>query len=303
MYIFCMRFRFLLLLGMFFFTLSAKAGDTIGLVPAEKKARGPALFSFSGTDSTDSSVSAGPVVAITATKPPRPDSVVKAQDSSARLEGLFGFKTGNVISAKAAAPSVSVNKKNKTVNETGPASGVQKPKQTNREEKAEVVKKPHNDKRSFHGKSPLPLAVAAVVLVVIIFLVRRALKKAQQPTFVTTTRLSIMDKEVQNACRYIEKNYKNKTLSLETMCADLVTGKAFLNALFVQELGLSVEDFISHVRINRARMFLEKNKGIDAEIAAGETGFDDVLVFRAAFAKIVGVSFEEYCRIRPEPNA
>jgi two-component system response regulator YesN len=131
-------------------------------------------------------------------------------------------------------------------------------------------------------------------IIIIGLYLRRVLKKADRPAFVTTTRLSIMDKEVQTACRYIEKNYRNPQLSLETVCKALVTGQAFLDALFHQELGLNVEEFIRHVRVNRARMLIEKDTATPAEVAAQETGFPDVQSFTGAFSSIVGIPYERY---------
>jgi len=103
-----------------------------------------------------------------------------------------------------------------------------------------------------------------------------------------------MDKEVQKACVYIEKNFKNPGLSPDSICRDLITGKAFLEALFSQELGISVELFITHVRINKARILMEKRPDIDAATAAGETGFTNTGEFCAAFKEITGATFEGY---------
>ena len=122
--------------------------------------------------------------------------------------------------------------------------------------------------------------------------------RSERRAFVTKTRLSIMDKEVQKACNYIEKNYRNSGLSVETICKDLVTGKAFLEALFKQDLGIEIEAFITHVRINRARILLESKPGIDADVAATATGFLTTESFSSAFSGIVGVSFENYKNLR-----
>jgi AraC-like DNA-binding protein len=152
-----------------------------------------------------------------------------------------------------------------------------------------------------------PRFIVGYILVVLcagtILFIRFTLKKANRPAFVTTTRLSIMDKEVQNACRYIEKNFRNTGLSLDLICEELVTGKAFLNSLFVQELGLGVEEFIVQVRINRARMFLDKAIGADAAITAHEAGFTDTIAFKEAFKKITGFSFDDYQKNRANHHA
>ena len=137
------------------------------------------------------------------------------------------------------------------------------------------------------------LAAAAIITGT----VNVVMKQTQQPRFLTTTRLSVMDKEVQKACRYIEKNFANPELSAKSICADLVTGEAFLEALMVRDLGISVGDFITHVRINRARMLLEKDPTLARETAAQQTGFSDPESFAAAFKKITGSPFEEFSRL------
>jgi AraC-like DNA-binding protein len=171
------------------------------------------------------------------------------------------------------------------------------------------------DEKPFHKKSegfidntiPLPLAVPRLsgkffirLLVVLLFFVMVGCfilylkNRAEQTTFVTKTRLSIMDKEVQKACRYIEKNYVDNGLCVDSICAALITGKAFLQALFKQELGIAVEEFITHVRINRARMLLDNKPDLSAAGVAAETGFVSVDEFSSAFTGIIGVSFEGY---------
>jgi len=135
------------------------------------------------------------------------------------------------------------------------------------------------------------LLLSIVILGMVVWFIR---KTNRGPTFLSTTRLSVMDKEVQKACRYIEKNYAKTGLSIDMICSDLVTGKAFLEALFEKELGLTVDQFTAYVRINRARIFIENNLRANAETVAVETGFATPGIFTAAFKKIVGTSFEEY---------
>jgi YesN/AraC family two-component response regulator len=156
----------------------------------------------------------------------------------------------------------------------------------------------------------LPATSSRMLLVrIIVFLASAAIiigavnvvrKQTQQPRFLTTTRLSVMDKEVQKACRYIEKNYSNPELTVKSICADLVTGEAFLEALMERELGITVGDFITHVRINRARVLLEKDPSLAKEAAAQQTGFSDAESFDTAFKKITSSLFDEYSRLRRE---
>jgi AraC-like DNA-binding protein len=160
---------------------------------------------------------------------------------------------------------------------------------------AAVVKTPHApDGRPHPGKFLIRLLVVLLFFIMIGCFICYLGNRADKTTFVTKTRLSIMDKEVQKACRYIEKNYNNSSLSVDSICTDLITGKPFLEALFKQELGIGVELFITHVRINRARMLLEKKPDLDASVAAAQTGFPTLDMFSAAFTSIVGAPFERY---------
>jgi two-component system response regulator YesN len=112
--------------------------------------------------------------------------------------------------------------------------------------------------------------------------------------FMTTTRLSVMDKEVQKACRYIESNYDDPELTVDKLCTALVTGSAFLTALFERELGMCVEDFILQVRINRAKIMLKKENNTEIENVAIKSGFTDIEKFKTTFEKLCGVSFDDY---------
>lgn len=108
--------------------------------------------------------------------------------------------------------------------------------------------------------------------------------------FMTTTRLSIMDKEVQRACRHIEEQFMDPQLDLRKLCESLVTGAAFLDALFVKELGLSVEGFIDQVRINRAKITLRNEPGIPESALGAAVGFADEKKFTEKFETITGCS-------------
>ncbi len=112
--------------------------------------------------------------------------------------------------------------------------------------------------------------------------------------FLTTTRLSVMDKEVQMACRFIEKNYANPGLDTETICKELVTGEAFLESLIQRDLGVSVSEFISHVRINNAKRLLELNGTTTAESMSQQIGFAKTADFEAAFHRITGTRFDSF---------
>lgn len=130
---------------------------------------------------------------------------------------------------------------------------------------------------------------------VILFTILFYRKKVDSKRFMTSTRLSVMDREVQLACKFMEINYADPELSVESICKALVTGTAFLEALFDRELGMSVTEFLTQVRINRAKQLIKKKPELDEEELLTQIGFSDRAVFIQKFKEITDITFEEYC--------
>lgn len=149
--------------------------------------------------------------------------------------------------------------------------------------------KPHPFGRYGFGLLVLIATIALAGIAIAALLGRRESRR-----FMTTTRLSLMDTEVQRACKYIEKKYQDPLLNPETLCAALVTGQAFLQALFERELGMTVDEFIDQVRVNQSQFFLKKHPGaLTAEVARA-SGFGDEQQFCKAFERICSISFDRY---------
>jgi AraC-like DNA-binding protein len=119
-------------------------------------------------------------------------------------------------------------------------------------------------------------------------------KKNDDKRFLTSTRLSVMDKQVQIAVKYMESNYSDPDLSVESICEALVTGPAFLEALFDRELGMNVLDFLTHIRINRVKEILEKEPDIPVEELISRIGYTDADLFLEHFKEINSIDFNEY---------
>jgi YesN/AraC family two-component response regulator len=146
----------------------------------------------------------------------------------------------------------------------------------------------------FVKKNTLKVVLLFSFLTIIISTLLFYRQRIDGKRFMTTTRLSVMDKEVQRACRFIENSFDDVSLSVEKICDEMVTGKAFLAALFERELGMTVEDFIAQVRINRAKIFIKKEISADNAAVAMKTGFSDANRFITTFEKLCGVSIDEY---------
>lgn len=134
------------------------------------------------------------------------------------------------------------------------------------------------------------IIICGIILSAILFYRR----KVDSRRFMTSTRLSVMDREVQLACKYMEENYADSGLSVESICIALVTGPAFLEALFDRELGMGVTEFLTHVRINRAKLLMKKSPEVTDEELINQIGFSDYELFLQKFNEITGITVEEY---------
>jgi transcriptional regulator GlxA family with amidase domain len=131
----------------------------------------------------------------------------------------------------------------------------------------------------------------------ILVFVRTARRRRDLDHLLTTTRLSIMDKEVQRACRFIEEAYVDAGLTPSLVAARQSTGEGFLEALFQRELGMSVTDFIAQVRVNRAKIILSRqDAAADTAILGPMVGMADGRVFEGTFHRLTGVSIADYAR-------
>jgi methylphosphotriester-DNA--protein-cysteine methyltransferase len=140
----------------------------------------------------------------------------------------------------------------------------------------------------------LPAAGTGMLLFALSFIAVRTTGSRAEKRFLTTTRLSLMDGEVQHACLHIEKSYADPALTPARVCADLITGEAFLEALFSRDLGMGITGYIDQVRIHRAKQFARANPGADIQTVAMQVGFVEVNRFEEQFKKLTGKTFEEF---------
>jgi AraC-like DNA-binding protein len=135
-------------------------------------------------------------------------------------------------------------------------------------------------------------ALAATILGIMTH--RRAKKESRR--FMTTMRLSLMDAEVQRACLHIEKCYGDLLLTPAAVCAAIVTGEPFLQALFERELGMTIAAYIDQVRIHHAKRIASNDPTTPSSLIAEQVGFSDEAAFAAQFEKLTGSAIETYCK-------
>ncbi len=98
---------------------------------------------------------------------------------------------------------------------------------------------------------------------------------------------------IQNVKQYIEKCYSDPNLNLNTAASHVFINPSYLSALFKKEAGISFVDFITQVRIEKAKLFLAQ-EDIKSYEAAQKAGYEDPHYFSVCFKKQTGMSPSEY---------
>ena len=92
---------------------------------------------------------------------------------------------------------------------------------------------------------------------------------------------------------YIERNYGNQDISLHTVASHVGISPNHLSTVFSQETGENFIEYLTRVRIERAKNLLSATGMKSADIAY-ETGFSDPHYFSFIFKKNTGLSPREY---------
>lgn len=99
---------------------------------------------------------------------------------------------------------------------------------------------------------------------------------------------SVGSRMVSDAMRYINENYAQQ-LSLEKVSEIVYLNPFYFSRIFKEETGQTFVEYVTKVRINRAKELLV---GTDLSIAsiASQTGFQDASYFSRVFQKVEGTS-------------
>jgi two-component system, response regulator YesN len=99
-------------------------------------------------------------------------------------------------------------------------------------------------------------------------------------------------KIIDKAKVYIEENYK-EDLTLDKMAIEVNMSTTYFSRLFKEATGQNFVDFVSNVRVSRAKALLEKTDYNIKQIAY-QVGYNDANYFSKVFKKITGVSPGSY---------
>lgn len=104
------------------------------------------------------------------------------------------------------------------------------------------------------------------------------------------TRSSII---AQSAKAFIEERYSDPDLGVELVAQQSYINASYLRAVFKKEMGMTVTDYITHIRMNRAKELLGEGNRKLADIAEA-IGYSDGSYFSKSFKKFFGWSPSEY---------
>lgn len=98
---------------------------------------------------------------------------------------------------------------------------------------------------------------------------------------------------IDSALKYIDRNYTDENISLDSVAVASNISANYLSALFSQKVGLSFVEYITKKRMARARQLLRNTSKRSGEIAV-DIGYKDPRYFSFVFKKKHGCTPSQY---------
>lgn len=121
----------------------------------------------------------------------------------------------------------------------------------------------------------------------------RLLSLSQPPTQTPPAKPAKKEKRVSTAIRYISEHFRESELSLEEVALATQSNEKYLQRIFKNEMGMSVYQYISKLRLDAAVTLLSSSNYNVNEISE-YVGYNDRRTFTVAFKKRFGVSPTRY---------
>lgn len=102
-------------------------------------------------------------------------------------------------------------------------------------------------------------------------------------------------KQAMRALEYIDQNYMNTDVSLNSVCSHLAMSTSYFSTLFKTHTGETFIEALTRKRMEKARSLLENTSKRAYEVAE-EVGFSDPHYFSIAFKKATGKTPTEYAK-------
>lgn len=110
--------------------------------------------------------------------------------------------------------------------------------------------------------------------------------------FISTKRSNRNESLIAKIKEYIDLNY-NENITLTSISKSFVISPGYLSVLFNDYIGQNFIDYLSNLRIQKAKSLLKNSDLLIYEIAE-KVGYRDAYYFSTAFKKIVGINPTEY---------
>lgn len=110
---------------------------------------------------------------------------------------------------------------------------------------------------------------------------------------VADTRRDISRKQMEEAAAYIHRNFDDTALSVKTVCSRIFMSASYFSALFKAHTGKTFVEYVTGVRMEKAKELLKHSSLKTYEIAT-KTGYQDAQYFSVLFKKYTGDTPTEY---------
>ena len=106
-------------------------------------------------------------------------------------------------------------------------------------------------------------------------------------------KMSNSQKMLDNAINFIERNYTDTTISMESVCDEMGISISYLSLLFKKEKQTTFVKYLTMIRLEKAKELLGMTSEKIIDIA-GKCGYNEVYYFSHSFKKYTGVSPKKY---------
>jgi transcriptional regulator GlxA family with amidase domain len=117
-------------------------------------------------------------------------------------------------------------------------------------------------------------------------------RNSQSPFMIFNAQKEHEDDVIKKAQAFIEKNYSEK-ITVDELASMLAISRRNLERRFKKVTFNSIVEYLQRVRIEAAKMSLERNRE-NVNEAMYKVGYTDVKAFRTTFKKLTGLSPLEY---------
>jgi two-component system, response regulator YesN len=92
---------------------------------------------------------------------------------------------------------------------------------------------------------------------------------------------------IRDILDYIQENYKNEGISVKNIAQLYQLSPNYVSRLFSREMGISLTEYINHIRIEHAKELLKRNDLLVYEVS-GMVGYSNEFYFMKVFKRLIG---------------